>query len=97
MRLYPDEAAALRFALQDICGSIYLFGSRTNNEQKGGDIDILIYNDDEMRSNLDLSLAVSARFASQCDTAIDVIVVRKNALTREEAVFIATLNVELFN
>ena len=42
MRLDTNEKKALKHALRDFDGEIYLFGSRTSNVRKGGDIDILL-------------------------------------------------------
>ena len=47
MRLSPKEKSAIVNAIAhfDPEARIYLFGSRVDNSQKGGDIDILIFSD----------------------------------------------------
>ena len=47
MRLSPTEESAIIKAIkkQDAAAAIYLFGSRTDDGAKGGDIDILIISD----------------------------------------------------
>lgn len=45
MRLSVSEKAALDTALDGIQGEVYLYGSRTDNSARGGDIDILIFTD----------------------------------------------------
>jgi len=42
MKLDEDEKKALKYALKDFHGDVYLFGSRTETAKRGGDIDILL-------------------------------------------------------
>jgi predicted nucleotidyltransferase len=42
MRLSAAEKAALDAALKGVRGKIFLFGSRTDDRARGGDIDILV-------------------------------------------------------
>ena len=44
MRLDPDEIEILKESLKDLDkeAKIYLFGSRVNDDLKGGDIDLLV-------------------------------------------------------
>lgn len=73
MRLDMQEKKALKVALQDFKGRVYLFGSRTDEKKKGGDIDILLI--PKKKSNpVELALKVQTRFFSLCEEKIDVIV-----------------------
>jgi predicted nucleotidyltransferase len=73
MRLDKYEKKALRFALKDFKGDIYLFGSRIDDAKKGGDIDILLI--PRKRINpLKLSLKIQTRFFSLCEEKIDVVI-----------------------
>lgn len=47
MRLHPQEILALRDILKNLdpTAKLYLYGSRTNDNAKGGDIDLLILSD----------------------------------------------------
>ena len=52
MRLSTKEIAAIKFAFQNTLTmpfSLYLFGSRTDDLKKGGDIDLLILVDTEYK------------------------------------------------
>jgi len=42
MRLDEHEKKALKHALKDFHGEVYLFGSRVDSSKRGGDIDILL-------------------------------------------------------
>ncbi len=89
MRLYPDEKLALDKALEDIDEEVYLFGSRVDDNKKGGDIDILIYS---KKNSLQLSQEVSRKFFMELDSKLDVVVFDKSNMTREQKAFVNTLD-----
>jgi len=49
MRLNTIEIATIKYAFAKVfgTGTIYLFGSRVDDEQKGGDIDLYLVPDDK--------------------------------------------------
>lgn len=89
MRLYPDEKLALNKALEGIEDEVYLFGSRVDDNKKGGDIDILIYSKE---NSLKLSQEVSRKFFMELDSKLDVVVFDKSNMTREQKAFVNTLD-----
>ena len=93
MRLYPDEKLALDKALEDIDDEVYLFGSRVDDNKKGGDIDILIYSE---KNSLKLSQEVSRKFFMELDSKLDVVVFDKDNMTREQKAFVNTLEMIRF-
>ncbi len=74
LRLDPRQRVALEAALQDVQGEVYLFGSRVKSDAKGGDVDILVVNEDKSQQALDLVLAITRRYQKLCDERIDVTV-----------------------
>ena len=75
MRLDKYERKALKNALKDFNGTVYLFGSRLDDAKKGGDIDILLLPEDRKKINsLKLSLQIQTKFFSVCEQNIDVVV-----------------------
>lgn len=73
MRLDEQEKEALKFALKDFSGEVYLFDSRVDAAQRGGDIDILLVSSKKVNS-LKLSIKIQTRFFSKCEERIDVVV-----------------------
>jgi len=73
MRLDVVERKALKYALGEFTGDVYLFGSRVNMKKRGGDIDLLLI-PDKKTSSLKMALKVQARYFSQCEQKLDVIV-----------------------
>lgn len=76
MRLREEEKGALKKALKDFRGEIYLFGSRLDVEKRGGDIDILLIPEEKI-SPLELEIEVKRRFFEECEEDIDVVIYRK--------------------
>jgi predicted nucleotidyltransferase len=91
MRLTRAEIAALKSALAGVpYRRVFLFGSRTNDAAKGGDIDILLYSE---AHPFDTAHRVASRFAREFDAKLDVLVVDPDH-PAEQAAFIATLTLE---
>ena len=89
MRLYEDESKVLDLVLRDIKGDVYLFGSRVDDTKKGGDIDILIYSQE---NSLKLSQQISREFRMELDSKLDVLVLDKFNMTKEQKIFVDTLD-----
>ncbi len=88
MRLDENQKYALEKALECVNGEVYLFGSRVDDSKMGGDIDILIFSEDD---SFELSKKVSVAFFNQCEEKIDVIVMNSNNLTREQEAFLKAI------
>lgn len=82
MRLDELEKKALKHALKDFHGEVYLFGSRVDNSKRGGDIDILLMPKKRSRP-LKLTLDTQRKFFSQCEENIDVLVYDNTPFCRE--------------
>ena len=85
MRLSKIEKEALKYAFDGIKGDFYLFGSRTDNSKKGGDIDILVYT---KLPAYQTSKKITVRFFSKCEAKIDVIVLDPENLDELQKAFI---------
>ena len=88
MRLDRIQKAALEKALGDMEGEVYLFGSRVDDNKKGGDIDILIFSDQDPYR---LSTKVSVDFFMECEEKIDVIVMNPLKLTEAQKAFLKVI------
>lgn len=89
MRLSKEEILALREALEGLpIERIFLFGSRTDDARRGGDIDVLLYS---RAPAFSLAHRVSSRFAHALDAKLDVLVVDPDYPTEEQQAFLSTL------
>ena len=74
MRLNSTELHALRSILRalDPAGRIYLYGSRTDDLRRGGDIDVYL----QASSPIDLKTQLSTQYRLElaCDTHVDLLV-----------------------
>lgn len=85
MRLLPKETQVIRQVLfnADPQGRIFLFGSRIDDEKKGGDIDIFFEPSKKLELRTKLSLEYS--LTTLCETKVDLLV--KNPEQEEMAIF----------
>ena len=93
MRLDKQELNAIRKAIANINGEVYLFGSRVDDTKKGGDIDILIFSQENA---FRLSQQVSIKFFMECEEKIDVVVMNQYELTEEQSAFLNVIKMEKF-
>ncbi len=77
MRLDKTERMALRHAFKDFKGSVYLYGSRLDDNKRGGDIDLLIMPESNL-SSLKLTIETQRRFFLKCEQKLDVVVYKED-------------------
>jgi predicted nucleotidyltransferase len=79
MRLDQLERDALKFAFKDFKGNVFLFGSRLDDQKRGGDVDLIIIPDNKPYANpFKGSMEIQKRFFSRLEQSLDVIVYDKN-------------------
>lgn len=83
MRFDKHEKEALKYALQDFRGQVYLYGSRLDDNRRGGDIDLLLIPDERVNS-VKLSIDIQKRFFSRCEQSLDVLVFREDNIFCQE-------------
>lgn len=80
MRLSARQAAVIKEEVRNVFGpeaTVRLFGSRVDDEAKGGDIDLFIEADIPPQEKLDLELTFRARLVQRLgDQRIDVVMHR---------------------
>ena len=89
MRLNDIEISALNTALTHVTGVVYLFGSRVDDNAKGGDIDILVLSDENPYKT---SQSIAVAFQMSCDEKIDVIVMNSLKMNNAEKAFFNSIN-----
>lgn len=82
MRLKEDEKKILKEILKNYKGiEIFLFGSRLNDNLKGGDLDLIIKANKEAQK---IALEIQTKFLYEIDESINVIVYdEKNDFIKE--------------
>lgn len=90
MRLDSTQQEALKLAFQNLNNEdeVYLFGSRVDDDKKGGDIDLLIYS---KQDSFELSRKISQDFFKHCEEKIDVLVIHPNKQSKEQKLFTTSL------
>jgi uncharacterized protein len=85
MRLRPFEHQAITHIVQetDRDAALYLFGSRTDDQRKGGDIDLFL--EPSIPLDLRAQLKLQQRLMSACDSKVDLLV--KNPTQTETPFF----------
>ena len=93
MRLNEFQIEAITKLAQKHFGegtTVYLFGSRTDENKKGGDIDLFISNEDEKRLNIEAKVQFLAELKTKIgDRKIDVVF--DNDFTRQKENFYRTI------
>ena len=92
MRLTPAELQALRLAVGEVQWEhAWLFGSRTDDARRGGDIDLLLHTREPAFA---VAHRVASRFAAEADARLDVLAIDPDRMTEEQRHFLATLTLE---
>ncbi|CAK0767828.1 Nucleotidyltransferase domain-containing protein [Gammaproteobacteria bacterium] len=91
MRLYLDEKNTLTEIIKNLDAEVYLFGSRVDDTKKGGDIDILIFSN---QNPLQLSQKISRDFYLALESKLDVVVIDKKNMSEDQALFVNSLILE---
>lgn len=95
MRLSSPEINALRSILGalDPTGHIYLYGSRVDDQRRGGDIDV--YFETSRVIDLKTKLTTQYRLEKACDTRVDLLIKSRelpdqaiHAIAREKGVLL---------
>jgi len=89
MRLQKEEVKSIKKEVKKIItGDIYIFGSRTDDKKRGGDIDIYIVPDRKLttKKRVDMSNEIKIRLEYEMLTPIDVVISKdKNRAIEKEA------------
>lgn len=89
MRLSQTQKYALENAIKDVNGEVYLFGSRTDDDKKGGDVDILVFSEE---NPLRLSLEIERKYFMNCEEDIDVVVYNPKKMNEVQHEFYNSIN-----
>ncbi len=90
LRLSALEKQALTTAIGDLEAEVYVFGSRTSLEPRGGDVDLILIPEAGSFSTYRLSQLVSVRFQMICEEKVDVVVLPRE-MTEAQASFFRTV------
>ena len=84
MRLSPEQCTAIRTSVSQLAGEtarVWLFGSRVNDDARGGDVDLLVEVDGFVEEPAQLSARLAARVSrSMYGRKVDVLIKAPNLL-----------------
>jgi uncharacterized protein len=84
MRLLPDQVSAIRTSTAQLAGPnarVWLFGSRVNDHERGGDVDLLLEVDTPVAEPALLSAQLAARVSkSMQGRKVDVLIKAPNLM-----------------
>lgn len=91
MRLDAAQKNALKTALRHLQANdqAFLFGSRVDDSKRGGDIDLLVFSEQDA---FELSRKMTRDFFKHCEEKIDVIVVDPKRMSKEQALFVQSID-----
>ena len=87
IRLSHREYRSLCYALETITDPIYVFGSRTDLNKRGGDIDIVILDDSPPSEIRDKILMIQRKFVSHTDQKLDIVILPHHRTAEQELFF----------
>ncbi|HBA67486.1 MAG TPA: DNA polymerase III subunit beta [Methylococcaceae bacterium] len=93
MRLDKFQRHALKQALRHLNpgDEAFLFGSRVNENARGGDVDVLIFS---RQPSFELSRKITRDYFKNCEEKIDVVVINPQAMTEEQSLFVKSIDRE---
>ena len=84
MRLSPEQIQAIRAGVADVAGRdarVWLFGSRVHDQERGGDVDLLLELDVPVSEPAQLAARLSARVSrAMYGRRVDVVVKAPNLM-----------------
>jgi len=83
LRLSSIEKRALNMALKDVKADVYLYGSRVDNNKKGGGINILVIPHKKHNNTLELALQIQCNFFLYCEQKLDVLIYNNTPFCQE--------------
>lgn len=94
IRLSPKEFHSLSESLENIQDEVFLYGSRTDIDKKGWDIDVLLISDQTPKETLEKKLLVTRIFQRNTDQKIDVTILPSKRDENQERFFRSLSKVE---
>jgi len=91
MRLDKIQKLALSVALQHLVvgDKAFLFGSRTDDSKRGGDIDVLVFS---QQPSFELSRKMTRDFFKCCEEKVDILVINPLSMSEEQALFVDSID-----
>jgi len=91
MRLDKIQRKALKTALQSLEANdkAFLFGSRVDDDKRGGDIDVLVFS---QQPSFELSRKMTRDFFKCCEEKVDILVINPLSMSEEQALFIDSID-----